>query len=159
MLLLGVVLVEPLVCPELEPMLLELVSAPVEELAVDPLMPPVVEDEELLGYAELLPVVPLVPEVEASLWPLVVLPAVLPEMLPEVLGEALVLPAAVPAAPAMLPEAALASTFRLFFTDCTPATDFASSFACFLSSLLATVPSSVTLPLFTEICTPLNAGS
>lgn len=157
-LLLGLVLVEPLVCPEFDPMLLELVSVPVEELAVDPLMPPVVEDEELLGDAEV-PEVPLVPEVEVSLWPLVVLPAVLPEMLPEVLGEALVLPAVLPAAPAMLPEAALASTFRLLFTDCTPATDFASSFACFLSSLLATVPSSVTLPLFTEICTPLNAGS
>ena len=102
---------------------------------------------------------PLMPEVDASLCPLVVLLPVFPEMLPEVLGAVEPLPAVAPAVPAALGAAAFSSTFRLFFTDCTPATDFAISLARFLSSLLATVPSRVTLPLSTATCTALNAVS
>ena len=84
------------------------IATDIEPDAATDLHPPVVADEELLGDAEL-PEVPLVPEVEVSLWPLVVLSAVLPEMLPEVLGEELVLPAVLPAAPAMLPSSAQAT--------------------------------------------------
>jgi hypothetical protein len=143
----GVVLVVPLAEPDcvVDP-------APVENVSFE------VDCASLLGLVLVL-VDPLIPEVEVSLWPLVVLLAVLPEMLPDVLGAVEVLPAVAPAAPALLVAAAFSSTFKLFFTDWTPATDFAISLARFLSSLLATVPSSVTFPLSTEICTPLSAGS
>lgn len=128
--------------------------APVENVSFE------VDCASLLGLVlVLVPVDPLIPEVDVSLCPLVVLLAVLPEMLPDVLGAVVVLPAVAPAVPDALVAAAFSSTFRLFFTDCTPATDFAISLARFLSSLLVTVPSSVTFPLSTEICTPLSAGS
>ncbi len=126
--------------------------APVENVSFE------VDCASLLGLL-LVPVDPLIPAVEVSLCPLVVLLAVLPEMLPDVLGALEVLPAAAPAVPAALVAAAFSSTFRLFFTAWTPATDFAISLARFLSSLLATVPSRVTLPLSTATWTALNAVS
>jgi len=104
--------------------------------------------------------VPLVLEFDVSLFPLVVLPWVLPEMLPEVLGELVLVSLVALAVPPVVDDAEpLALTFRLSFTDWTPETDFAISFARFLSSLLATFPSSVALPLLTETCTPLSAWS
>ena len=176
-------LIEPLVLPAVAPAALPLVDplTPPEVVSVDcgvvllvPLAEPVwlvdpapvenvsfdVDFGSLLGLAPVeLAVDPLIPEVDVSLCPLVVLLPVFPEMLPEVLGAVEVLPAVAPAVPAALGAAAFSSTFRLFFTDCTPATDFAISLARFLSSLLATVPSRVTLPLSTATCTALNAVS
>jgi hypothetical protein len=109
----------------------------------------------------LLLVLPLVLEFEVSLFPVLVLLLEFPEMLPALLGELVPLLAVAPAAPpfadALLDPLPL--TCRLSFTPCTPATDFAMLFARFLSSLLATVPSSVTLPFSTETLTPLSAWS
>lgn len=73
----------------------------------------------------------------------------LPEMLPAVFwsdGVAAALPA--------LEEALLDTVRSLSSTFLTPDTDFASFFASFLSSLVATVPLNLAVPLLTEICTP-----
>lgn len=54
--------------------------------------------------------------------------------------------------------AALALTVKCSETFFTPGTDFARRFASFLSSFFATVPSSLTLPSFTVICTFCRSG-
>lgn len=103
----GVVLVVPLAEPDcvVDP-------APVENVSFE------VDLGSVLGLVLVeLAVDPLIPEVDVSLCPLVVLLAVFPEMLPEVLGAAVVLPAVAPAVPAALVAATFSSTFRLFFTD------------------------------------------
>ena len=95
-----------------------------------------------------LPVVPVA-------LPLVLDPA-LPEMLPAVFwSEALGVELA--AAPPAL-EALALETVRSSFTFFTPATDFAIFLACFLSSLLATLPARVTVPLSTVTWTFCRAG-
>jgi hypothetical protein len=93
-----------------------------------------------------------------------------PVSLAPVLGEAVVVVVVVvceemlPLWPAALPEVAealvapLELTDRCSFTLLTPGTDFASFLASFLSSLLATVPSSETTPFFTVICTFCRFG-
>jgi hypothetical protein len=66
--------------------------------------------------------------------------------------------------PAALPLSAEAAvedaepTARCSFTPLTPGTAFASFLASFLSSLVATLPSSETTPFFTEICTFCRFG-
>jgi hypothetical protein len=86
--------------------------APVENVSLE------VDCASLLGLVlVLVPVDPLIPEVDVSLCPLVVLLAVLPEMLPEVLGALVLLPVVAPAAPAVLLAAAFSSTCRLLLTD------------------------------------------
>jgi len=96
--------------------------------------------------------------------PLVVAALVLPAMLPEVLFWLSVLPLVEVAAPetppveAEAPMLALDATDRCSFTFLTPGTELASFFACFLSSLFGTDPSSVTAPSFTEIWTFCRSG-
>jgi len=107
-------------------------------------------DEPLFGLVVLLlgdPVVEL---------PLVLLEPALPEMLPTVIWSVLEVEelglelAAEPDVPPMFPALALESV-RSSLTFFTPATDFAIFLACFLSSLLATCPANVTVPLSTVI--------
>lgn len=91
-----------------------------------------------------------------------VLEPALPEMLPAVFWSELVLPEfELEAEPVMLPEfeepLALA-TVMSSFTFFTPATDLARRFASFLSSLLATVPESFTLPFSTSTWTFCRLG-
>ena len=111
LLLEGDVLVVLEVDPAAAPDWLLVDPEPVENVSFE------VDFGSLLGLVLL--VDPLMPEVEVSLCPLVVLPAVLPEMLPEALGVLVLLPA-VPAAPAMplvAEAAAFSFTCRSFFTD------------------------------------------
>jgi hypothetical protein len=95
-------------------------------------------------------------EVLELLWLEVDEPA-LPEMLPAVFWSEL--DGVAEAEPLPLPlEAAVATVSSLSLTFLTPETDLASFFASFLSSLEATEPLRVAVPLFTEICTPCSAG-
>ncbi len=79
----------------------------------------------------------------------------LPEMLPAVFWS--VLEGVAEAAPLAL-EALALETVRSSFTFLTPATDLAIFFASFLSSLLATWPESITVPLSTLTWTFCRAG-
>jgi hypothetical protein len=130
-----------------------------EELVEEPLFGEVLVEEPLgevlLDAPEFTPV------------PLCVLAPALPEMLPAVFMSLLALPwlelglelDAVPALPpAVDPEALALATSRLSFTFFTPATDLAIRLASFLSSLLATVPLSLTVPFSTSTCTFCRFG-
>jgi hypothetical protein len=127
------------------------------ELVEELLFGEVLLGEVLFGEVlveEPVPVVELLPDV--------LLPA-LPEMLPAVLPvsplleELGLLAEPDPDIPEDAPAPAL-ETSRLSFTFFTPATDFAIFFASFLSSLLATVPVSFTVPFSTSTCTFCRFG-
>lgn len=142
-----------------------------------PAINPVVLDAWLLGFALVALVSALLGfvavlgalealGVEASVWALGVDPALTSALgvgvldavalsepdtpLPAVAGLLLLLPFEVPA---------LALMVNCSFTCLTPATDFAISFARFLSAFEETLPVSIALPLVTETCTLENAGS
>jgi len=108
-------------------------------------------DEPLFGVVVLLLGDPVLVEL-----PLVLLEPALPEMLPAVFWSVLEVEelglelADAPDVPPIFPALAL-ETVRSSFTFFTPATDFAIFLACFLSSLLATCPARVTVPLSTVI--------
>jgi len=97
----------------------------------------------------------LLGELEVLLWLEVDEPA-LPEMLPAVFWSEL--DGVAEAEPLPLAAALLAIVRSLSLTFFTPETDFASFLASFLSSLLATEPLKLAVPLLTEICTPCSAG-
>lgn len=125
-----------------------------EELVEEPLFGEVLVEEPLLG--EVLVDAPAFTPV-----PLCELAPALPEMLPAVFMSLLALPwlelglelDAVPAAPPEVDPALALATSRFSFTFFTPATDLAIRLASFLSSLLATVPLSLTVPFSTSTCT------
>jgi hypothetical protein len=111
--------------------------------------------EVLELFGEVLSGVLLVEGVELVPGCVEVVDPALPLMLPAVLFvevEELLVEAAVPAAPAV------AVTWISSFTFFTPATDLASFFASFLSSLLLTEPVNFTVPLSTSTCTPCRFG-